>query len=141
MSYSRSDVGVTGDPVTFNATIWNAYMSTFATPAISLQQMAQARSARIAVAKTQNPAIDFNPTTQMTNLAETAFMSIIFSNGGVDGGVSAAQMDALFRQERLPVAQGFARPVGRMFPETVTLVGQKISNATAPTIARRSRRR
>lgn len=140
MSYSRTDIGVNGDPVTFNASVWDGVMATFTTPAISLQQMAQARSARIAVAKTQNPAIDFNPTTQMTNLAETSFMAIIFSNGGVDGGANAAQMDTLFRQERLPIAEGFVRPVGRMFPETVTLVGQKISNATAPTIARRSRR-
>lgn len=141
MSYSRSDIAV-GDHVNFNATLWDGVMASLGpTPAVSLQQMAQARNVRIAAAKAQNPAIDFGATTQATNLAETAFMAIIFSNGGVDTGVNAVQMDALFRQERLPTAQGFARPVGRMFPDTVTLVGQKISNATAPAARRRLSRR
>lgn len=115
--------------------------SFFTTPTISTQQLAQARSARIVTARAQNPAVDFGAAGQMANLAETSFLSIIFSGGGTDGGANAAQVDALFRQERIPTAQGYVRPAQRMFPDTVMLMGQKITNASTPAVARRSRRR
>lgn len=135
VSLSRAD-GAVGDAVAFNASIWDSVATFFTTPNISIPQLAQARSARIVAAKAQNPAVDFGAAAQMSNLVETSFLSIVFSGGGTDGGANAAQIDTLFRQERLPVAEGYARPAQRMFPQTITVMSQKITNSSTPTAAK-----
>lgn len=134
-SLSRSDAAV-GDNSKFNATVWNNVAQNFVNPTISLQQLSVARNLRIMTARVDNQRLDFNDKSAAANasLAETAFLGIIFANGGTNGGANTTQVDKLFREERLDFAGGYTRPAGRMFPDTVELVGSKINNASSTNI-------
>lgn len=109
-SLSRNDAAI-GDNHSFNATVWDLVASHFppGKGTIDIATAAKARSARIAAAKAANPKFDWGKNGESFSQIETALYLSVFGNLET-GDARADWVNIMFREERLPYAEGWTRP-------------------------------
>lgn len=125
-SLSRNDFDV-GNNADFNETIWSTVMANFPDETISLAQMAQARTARLAAAQAANPSFNFTAGIETVSLAEVALVLMTFADGSTEGGANTLQVDTFFREERVPFDFGFVRPAARIATDGVGSVSEALA--------------
>ncbi|ETS88094.1 hypothetical protein PFICI_01922 [Pestalotiopsis fici W106-1] len=123
-SMSRNDV-YEGDALHFNATVWAQTTALFTNDTISLETAALARAARIAKAKEANPEYEAINNSS-AGLGETALYEITFGDR-VEGNAPTKWVKVFFEQERLPFAEGYARPESPIMSDELSAMIGKIT--------------
>ncbi|KAJ4336314.1 hypothetical protein N0V87_005465 [Didymella glomerata] len=106
-SLSRSD-RFFANPLPFNETVWNETASFFTTPEITIQQVADARMARLATSKRTNPQHKTSLLADGFSWGECASFFEIMADG-TTGTVKREFIEYWFRNERLPTEIGWTR--------------------------------
>ncbi|KAL2803087.1 Chloroperoxidase [Aspergillus granulosus] len=107
ISLSRSDAYF-GDPNPFNETVWAETASYFTTPMITVQQVADARMARLETSKRTNPEHSLSALADGFSWGECASFFEIMADG-TTGTVDKRFIEYWFRNERMPTEIGWQR--------------------------------
>ena len=67
------------------------------------------RHQRIAQQRADNPALDFGSVQNLLGVTENAFLQRVFGERGKDWAVPVSYMAAIFREERLPIEEGWRK--------------------------------
>jgi hypothetical protein len=106
-SLSRSD-RFFADPLPFNETVWKETASFFKTEEITVQQLADARMARLATSKRTNPQHKNSLLSDGFSWGECASFFEIMADG-TTGTVRKDFIEYWFRNERMPTEIGWTR--------------------------------
>ncbi|KAF2132109.1 Cloroperoxidase [Dothidotthia symphoricarpi CBS 119687] len=110
-SLSRADI-FTGDNYHFKPAIWAHTSSYFNESTIPISTAATARKARLAAAQAVNPEWNFTATDAQNSMIETALYLSVMANGTTGAAITGVKkwVNVLFREERLPIKEGWTRP-------------------------------
>jgi hypothetical protein len=128
-SLSRADIFF-GDNHSFNSTIWTSVSSFFTDPTISIATAASARKARLANAAATNPTFNMSADDMQFSFIETALYQGVFGDP-VEGNAVTEWVNVLFREERLPYAEGWRRPSEALTVQGILGLVAKIVAASA----------
>ncbi|PNS19882.1 hypothetical protein CAC42_7849 [Sphaceloma murrayae] len=112
ISLSRSD-RFFANPLPFNGTVWAETFSYFKTDLITVEQLAQARMARLATSIRTNPQHELTALGDGFSWGECASFFEIMADG-TTGTVDKKFIDYWFRNERLPTEIGWKRRTTEM---------------------------
>lgn len=128
-SLSRNDIYF-GDNHSFNETIYNSFYAYLAnSTTIDVTTAAAARKARLAAAEAANPEFELGAELTVFSLIETALYLSVFSNG-TSGEAVTEWVDVMFREERLPFEEGFARSESVVSAASILLLQAEVAVAS-----------
>ncbi|KAM0798254.1 putative peroxidase [Usnea florida] len=109
VSMSRRDMAQ-GDNHTAQHDLISALLaSSLDSETLTPSDLSRFRRYRIAQQQADNPALDFGSIQDLLGLSENAILQRVFGERGSDWAVPVSYMAAIFREERLPIEEGWKK--------------------------------